>query len=48
MMPNSEFQPIMLGENVFYLSTMDSVAVAMEASVISAKNAVKMINKMRR
>ena len=42
MRPNSDFQPLRLN-GVFYLSTMESVAVAMEGSVISGKNVATLI-----
>jgi hypothetical protein len=44
--PTSSFQPIVLPLNVVYLSAMESVAVAMEGSVIAGKNAAKLVKKM--
>ncbi len=46
MTPNPHYQPVLLANNLIYVSGMESVAVAMEGSVISGKNAAKVIEQM--
>jgi len=41
----SDFQPIILDDNVYYTSAMESVAVAMEASVTAARNIALLITE---
>ena len=41
--PDVKFQPIILGENIFYLNTMESVASAIEGSVIAGRNIAQLI-----
>ena len=42
--PNVTFQPIMLAPNVYYLNTMESVASAMEGSIIAGRNVAMLIS----
>lgn len=43
LIPTINFQPIILAQNLYYLNTMESVASAMEASVISGRNTAQLI-----
>lgn len=43
--PTSDFQPIELFPGVFYVNTMESVASAMECSVISGRNVANLIHQ---
>ena len=40
----SEYQPITLAPGIYYLNTMESVASAMEGSVIAGRNVAMLLN----
>ena len=41
--PTTDYQPVILADNLYYLNTIESAASAMEASVISGRNAAQLI-----
>jgi len=42
--PPKAYQPIILSDGIYYLNTMESVASAMEGSVIAARNVAQLMN----
>lgn len=42
--PNPTFQPIKLAPHVYYLNTMESIASAMEVSIIAGRNIAMLLN----
>jgi hypothetical protein len=46
--PVTKFQPICLEKNFFYLNGIESAASSMEASVLSARNAVMLLKEQQK